>query len=74
MQLSSIDGGVRRAGDIIKAVCLGAKAVGVGRPFLCECAFRFDLARTTLTRFRIRRRILCLRLCWSRSCYPAPQG
>lgn len=31
----SIDGGVRRAGDIIKAVALGAKAVGIGRPFLC---------------------------------------
>jgi L-lactate dehydrogenase (cytochrome) len=30
----SIDGGVRRAGDVLKAVALGAKAVGVGRPFL----------------------------------------
>jgi L-lactate dehydrogenase (cytochrome) len=29
-----IDGGVRRATDIIKAVCLGAKGVGIGRPFL----------------------------------------
>lgn len=29
-----IDGGLRRAGDIIKAVALGAKAVGVGRAFL----------------------------------------
>lgn len=29
-----VDGGVRRAGDVIKALCLGAKAVGVGRPFL----------------------------------------
>jgi len=29
-----IDGGVRRAGDVIKAVCLGAKGVGVGRAFL----------------------------------------
>ena len=29
-----IDGGVRRATDIIKALCLGAKGVGVGRPFL----------------------------------------
>lgn len=33
--MCSIDGGVRRAGDIIKAVALGAKAVGIGRPFLC---------------------------------------
>ncbi len=29
-----IDGGVRRATDIIKAICLGAKGVGLGRPFL----------------------------------------
>jgi len=29
-----IDGGVRRATDVIKAVALGATAVGVGRPFL----------------------------------------
>lgn len=29
-----IDGGVRRATDIIKAMCLGAKGVGIGRPFL----------------------------------------
>lgn len=29
-----IDGGIRRATDIIKAICLGAKGVGIGRPFL----------------------------------------
>lgn len=29
-----IDGGFRRGGDIIKALCLGAKAVGMGRSFL----------------------------------------
>ncbi|KAJ3163504.1 hypothetical protein HDU86_000084 [Geranomyces michiganensis] len=29
-----VDGGVRRATDIIKALALGAKAVGIGRPFL----------------------------------------
>ncbi|KAK4503846.1 hypothetical protein PRZ48_004761 [Zasmidium cellare] len=29
-----IDGGFRRGVDILKAVCLGAKAVGLGRPFL----------------------------------------
>ncbi|RPA97812.1 hypothetical protein L873DRAFT_1828844 [Choiromyces venosus 120613-1] len=29
-----VDGGIRRASDIIKALCLGAKGVGVGRPFL----------------------------------------
>ena len=29
-----IDGGVRRATDVLKALCLGAKGVGLGRPFL----------------------------------------
>jgi L-lactate dehydrogenase (cytochrome) len=29
-----VDGGVRRATDIIKALCLGAKGVGIGRPFI----------------------------------------
>jgi len=29
-----IDGGVRRGGDILKCLCLGATAVGFGRPFL----------------------------------------
>jgi L-lactate dehydrogenase (cytochrome) len=29
-----VDGGVRRATDILKALCLGAKGVGLGRPFL----------------------------------------
>jgi L-lactate dehydrogenase (cytochrome) len=29
-----IDGGIRRATDIIKAIALGAKGVGIGRPFL----------------------------------------
>ncbi|KAF9073533.1 FMN-dependent dehydrogenase-domain-containing protein [Rhodocollybia butyracea] len=29
-----IDGGIRRGTDVIKALCLGAKAVGLGRPFM----------------------------------------
>lgn len=29
-----IDGGIRRGTDIIKAIALGATAVGLGRPFL----------------------------------------
>jgi L-lactate dehydrogenase (cytochrome) len=29
-----VDGGATRGGDILKAICLGATAVGIGRPFL----------------------------------------
>jgi isopentenyl diphosphate isomerase/L-lactate dehydrogenase-like FMN-dependent dehydrogenase len=29
-----VDGGIRRGGDVIKAVALGAKAILIGRPFL----------------------------------------
>ena len=29
-----VDGGVRRASDVMKAVALGANGVGIGRPFL----------------------------------------
>lgn len=29
-----IDGGVRRGTDVVKALALGARAVGIGRPFL----------------------------------------
>ncbi|PKI85936.1 L-lactate dehydrogenase (cytochrome) [Malassezia vespertilionis] len=29
-----VDGGIRRATDVLKAVCLGATAVGIGRPFI----------------------------------------
>lgn len=29
-----VDGGVRRASDVLKAIALGATAVGVGRPFI----------------------------------------
>lgn len=29
-----MDGGVRSGADVVKALALGAKAVGLGRPFL----------------------------------------
>lgn len=29
-----VDGGIKRGGDILKALCLGARAVGIGRTFL----------------------------------------
>nr|OQO16286.1 hypothetical protein B0A51_16480 [Rachicladosporium sp. CCFEE 5018] len=34
-----VDGGVRRGSDILKAVLLGARGVGVGRPFQCSVAY-----------------------------------
>ncbi|KAF2774020.1 hypothetical protein EJ03DRAFT_323369 [Teratosphaeria nubilosa] len=34
-----IDGGVRRGSDILKAFCLGARGVGVGRPFQCSVMY-----------------------------------
>lgn len=33
-----LDGGIRRGSDIVKALCLGAKGVGLGRPFLYAMA------------------------------------
>lgn len=33
-----VDGGIRRGSDVIKAICLGAKGVGIGRPFLYAMA------------------------------------
>jgi len=29
-----VDGGIRRGTDVVKALCLGARAVGMGRPFV----------------------------------------
>jgi len=34
-----IDGGVRRGSDVLKAVLLGAKGVGIGRPFQCAVSY-----------------------------------
>lgn len=34
-----IDGGFERGSDILKAICLGASAVGIGRPFLYSLTY-----------------------------------
>ena len=37
-----VDGGISRGSDILKAVALGAKAVGIGRPFLYSLCYGQD--------------------------------
>lgn len=34
-----VDGGFERGSDILKAICLGATAVGVGRPYLYSLVY-----------------------------------
>ena len=33
-ELSTVDGGIRRGADAFKALAMGAKAVGIGRPYI----------------------------------------
>ncbi|KAI0669650.1 glyoxylate dehydrogenase [Trametes maxima] len=48
-----IDGGVRRASDVLKAIALGATAVGVGRPFLYAfCAYGQEGVERAIQLFR----------------------
>ncbi|KAH9912516.1 glyoxylate dehydrogenase [Fomitopsis serialis] len=48
-----VDGGVRRASDVLKALALGAKAVGVGRPFLYAfCSYGQDGVEKAIQIFR----------------------
>ncbi|PCH36537.1 glyoxylate dehydrogenase [Wolfiporia cocos MD-104 SS10] len=48
-----VDGGVRRASDVLKALALGAKAVGVGRPFLYAfCAYGQEGVEKAIQIFR----------------------
>ena len=37
-----VDGGINRGSDILKAICLGATAVGIGRPFLYSLTYGLD--------------------------------
>ena len=49
-----VDGGVRRASDVLKAIALGAKAVGVGRPFLYAfCAYGQQGVEKAIQIFRV---------------------
>lgn len=40
-----VDGGIRRGRDILKAICLGASLVGIGRPFLYSLQYGEDGAK-----------------------------
>ena len=50
-----VDGGVRRASDVLKALALGATAVGVGRPFLYAfCSYGTEGVEKAIQIFRVR--------------------
>ena len=67
-----IDGGVMRAGDVMKAIALGAKGVGIGKRILIEVykhVLIFDDPRPPVS--------LCILCLWGRrcrSCYTDSQG
>lgn len=49
----SVDGGIRHGTDILKALCLGAKAVSLGRPLVfAEAAYRrLGVVKTIRSKF-----------------------
>src|SRR3974377_527264 len=48
-----VDSGFRRGTDVVKALCMGAKGVGIGRPYLWGLgAFRPAGAERVLARLR----------------------
>ncbi len=67
-----VDGGVRRASDVLKALALGAKAVGVGRAFLYAfCAYGQPGVEKAIQIFRVRHSHAPSRpppLTWRRCC------
>ena len=46
-----IDSGFRRGTDIVKALCMGAKGVAVGRPYLWASALLASRASSTCSIF-----------------------
>ncbi|KAK9476887.1 FMN-dependent dehydrogenase-domain-containing protein [Lipomyces japonicus] len=53
-----IDGGIRRGTDVVKALCLGAKQVGIGRPALTALAGGFGERGVSRTIEILRKEIL----------------
>ncbi|KAI0051750.1 hypothetical protein FA95DRAFT_1554282, partial [Auriscalpium vulgare] len=62
-----IDGGLRRGTDILKALCLGAKAVGIGRPFLYAQSAYGEAGVVKTVRILERELVIGMRLLGARS-------
>ncbi|KAI8393625.1 FMN-dependent dehydrogenase-domain-containing protein [Radiomyces spectabilis] len=57
-----IDGGIRRGSDIFKAIALGAKGVGIGRPALYAMATYGDAGVKRLIQLLKDELVMCMRL------------
>lgn len=51
-----LDGGIRRGTDILKALCLGATAIALGRPLVfAEAAYRhLGIIKTVRSEYHVR--------------------
>ena len=58
-----IDGGIRRGTDIVKAIALGAKAVGVGRPIIWGLAVNGEQGAARILSILRKDFELAMRLC-----------
>ncbi|GJE85999.1 FMN-dependent alpha-hydroxy acid dehydrogenase family protein [Phanerochaete sordida] len=62
-----VDGGVTRGSDVLKAVCLGARAVGLGRPFLYAQSAYGAEGVVKVIRILEREIYMCMRLLGART-------
>ncbi|KAI8140846.1 FMN-dependent dehydrogenase-domain-containing protein [Fennellomyces sp. T-0311] len=62
-----IDGGIRRGSDIFKAIALGAKGVGIGRPFLFAMSSYGDAGVERLLELFQNELEMCMRLMGART-------
>ncbi|EKM60941.1 uncharacterized protein PHACADRAFT_204088 [Phanerochaete carnosa HHB-10118-sp] len=62
-----IDGGITRGSDVLKAVCLGARAVGLGRPFLYAQSAYGTEGVVKVIRILEREIYMCMRLIGART-------
>jgi len=67
-----LDGGVRRGTDVVKALCLGCKAVGMGRPFLfANTCYGYDGVMKAIESNCFLKRVAdCKQLCRKKSTQP----